>query len=244
MEHTENQNENKPLSLILKAVTVLSAAVGIGMTAADAKNSFMGGRTMYMFFTIQSNILIAIICLIGFFLMIRGREVGKAWRVIKLTGTVAITLTGLVFCFVLVPVLGNRFWNVYNTLTHVVVPIAAVADWFASGAGRDLKKRCAFFVLIPPFLYVVYAAIGFVRGWQFSKGVNYPYFFLNWGSPAGVFGFTEGPPFMGCGWWILSLMLLLLFTGWLYITLAQCGGGKAKREEPEPSGDIADRHQV
>ena len=233
MEHVKHQNGNKTLSLILKAVTVLSAAVGIGMTAADAKNSFMGGRTMYMFFTIQSNILIAFICLAGFFLMIRDREVGKAWRVIKLAGTVAITLTGLVFCFVLVPVLGNRFWNVYNTMTHVAVPIAAVADWFASGASEGIKKRAVFFVLIPPLLYVIYAAIGFVRGWQFSKGVNYPYFFLNWESPAGAFGFTEGPPFMGCGWWILSLMLLLLLTGWLYLTLGQAVCKKVQRERSE-----------
>ena len=233
MQGSENRCCNRTLSLVLKAVTVLSAAVGIGMTAAASKTSFMGGRAMYMYFTIQSNILIALICLIGFFLLLGGREIGKPWRVIKLTGTVAITLTGLVFCFVLIPVVGKGYWNIYNTLTHVVVPVAAVADWFASGAAEGLGKRTAFFVLIPPFLYVVYAAVGFVRGWEFSKGTNYPYFFLNWGSPAGAFGFTEGPPFMGCCWWIFFLMLLLLFVGWLYLTLGQilCRRTEQKRAE-------------
>ena len=231
MEKTKNTACNKTLSLILKAVTFLSAATGILMTAASGRNSFMGGSRIFMYFTIQSNILIALICLIGFFLLLSGREIGKPWRVIKLSGTVAITLTGLVFCFVLVPVLGNRFWNVQNTLTHVVVPIAAVADWFASGAGIGLKKRSVVFVLIPPFLYVIYAAIGFVRGWEFSAGINYPYFFLNWGSPAGAFGFAEGPPFMGCGWWILSLMLLLLLTGWLYLAVAQAAAKRKEREK-------------
>ena len=230
----EYKPASRTLSLILKAVTVLSAAIGIGMTAASGRNSFMGGSRVFMYFTIQSNLLIALICLIGFILLLRKGEIGKAWRVIKLAGTVAITLTGLVFCFVLVPVLGNGFGNLQNTLTHVIVPIAAVADWFASGAAKGLRKRSAFFVLIPPFLYVIYAAIGYVRGWGFSKGVNYPYFFLNWGSPAGVFGFTEGPPFMGCGWWILSLMLLILFAGWLYLVLGQIGDkGAEKRKESE-----------
>ncbi len=230
----EYKPANRTLSLILKAVTVLSAAIGIGMTAASGRNSFMGGSRVFMYFTIQSNLLICLICLIGFILLLRRDEIGKGWRVIKLAGTVAITLTGLVFCFVLVPVLGNGFWNLQNILTHVVVPIAAVADWFASGAAKGLRKRSAFFVLLPPFLYVIYAAIGYVRGWEFSKGVNYPYFFLNWGSPAGVFGFTEGPPFMGCGWWILSLMLLILFAGWLYVVLGQIGDkGAGKRKESE-----------
>lgn len=230
----EQKLGSRTLSLILKAVTFLSASIGIWMTAASGRNSFMGGSRVFMYFTIQSNLLIALICMIGFILLLRRDVVGKAWRVIKLAGTVAITLTGLVFCFVLVPVLGNGFWNLQNTLTHVVVPIAAVADWFASGAAKGLRKRSAFFVLIPPFLYVIYAAIGYVRGWEFSKGVNYPYFFLNWGSPAGVFGFTEGPPFMGCGWWILFLMLLILFAGWLYLVLGQIGdkeAGKRKGSE-------------
>jgi hypothetical protein len=187
----------------------------------------MGGSRIFMYFTIQSNLLIALICMIGFILLLRRDEVGKAWRVIKLAGTVAITLTGLVFCFVLVPVLGNGFWNLQNTLTHVVVPIAAVADWFASGAAKGLRKRSAFFVLIPPFLYVIYAAIGYVRGWEFSKGVNYPYFFLNWGSPAGAFGFTGELPYMGCVWWILILLVFLIAVGWCYLALANKLGKKS-----------------
>ena len=54
---------------------------------------------------------------------------------------------------------------------------------------------------------------------QFAEGYNYPYFFLNWGSPAGAFGFTDALPYMGCAWWILALFCALLIVGMLYLLL-------------------------
>lgn len=53
-------------------------------------------------------------------------------------------------------------------------------------------------VIVPPMLYSIYAGIGYARNWQFAEGYNYPYFFLNWGSPAGAFGLTDELPYMGC----------------------------------------------
>ena len=73
--------------------------------------------------------------------------------------------------------------------------------------------------MIPPLLYAIYAAIGFVNGWEFSKGKNYPYFFLNWGSPAGAFGFSDELPFMGCAWWIIAILIFLLGIGYLYLRI-------------------------
>ena len=101
----------------------------------------------------------------------------------------------------------------------MVVPAVSIVDFFVTGVYANLKMRYAFFVIIPPLLYAVYAGIGYVCGWQFAPGVNYPYFFLNWGSPAGAFGFSSELPFMGSGWWIIALMIFLLFIGFLYLGL-------------------------
>ena len=57
-------------------------------------------------------------------------------------------------------------------------------------------------------------------GWEFSGGTNYPYFFLNWGSPAGAFGFTNELPFMGTAWWILALFFFLIIVGYTYLSIA------------------------
>ncbi|MBO4887264.1 MAG: Pr6Pr family membrane protein [Firmicutes bacterium] len=210
----------KTISFILKLIVILSAATGTIMSASAGRRAFMGGNRVFMYFTIQSNIAIALICLAGCFLLLRKKPVGPVWYVVKLVGTVSITLTGVVFCAVLVPAIGPGLWNVQNTLTHVIVPAAAIADFFIAAAGVRIKRGNVIYVLIPPLLYAIYAGIGYVRGWEFASGQRYPYFFLNWGSPAGAFGFTNRLPYMGCVWWILILFVFLILIGWLYIVLA------------------------
>ncbi len=135
-------------------------------------------------------------------------------------GTVSITLTGVVFGFVLAPTLGAAAWNIQNTLTHLVVPVVAVIDFFVVAPKANIHKKNVIFVIIPPILYAIYAGIGYVRGWEFAEGINYPYFFLNWGSKAGAFGFTNELPFMGSAWWILALLIFLIAVGYCYLAIA------------------------
>ena len=221
--------KDKTISCILKCTVVLSAVIGILLSAGAGRGSFMGGSRVFMYFTIQSNILIALICAAGLVLMLRrgsasvsAPATGKrmnGWFVFKFVGTVSITLTGTVFCFVLAPTFGAYAWNVQNILTHVIVPAASIADFFVTGICGSIRKRFAIFVTIPPLLYAVYAGIGYAAGWEFAPGMNYPYFFLNWGSPAGVFGFSKELPFMGCAWWIIAIFVLLLGMGYGYLAL-------------------------
>ncbi|WP_294410420.1 Pr6Pr family membrane protein [uncultured Ruminococcus sp.] len=209
----------KAVSCILKIIVFVSAILGTFLSAYAGRHSFMGGSRVFMYFTIQSNIAIAIICAAGLIGLFRNKSVSDLWWVIKFVGTVSITLTGAVFCFVLAPTLGNAAWNPQNILTHVVVPVAAIIDFFVVGVSSDIKKRNTFWVIVPPILYAVYAGIGYVENWQFAEGYNYPYFFLNWGSSAGAFGFTDELPFMGCAWWIISLFVVLLIVGYLYLKI-------------------------
>ena len=208
--------KTRVFSLILKGIVVLSAAVGVLLSAYASRNTFMGGSRVFMYFTIQSNIAVAILSLIGAVLLLRPGKIPKAWYVIRFVGAVSITLTGVVFTFVLAPTLGRYAWNVQNVLTHVVVPAAAIMDLFVTGPYGSIRKRDVLFVALPPLAYAIYAGIGYAAGWEFAQGVRYPYFFLNWGSPAGAFGFTSGLPFMGCVWWILALLLFLLAVGFAY----------------------------
>ena len=138
---------------------------------------------------------------------------------VKFGGTVSITLTDAVFCFVLAPTMQHDAWNIQNILTHVVVPVAGILDFFVTGISSQIKKRNDLWVIVPPILYAIYSGIGYVQNWQFAEGYNYPYFFLNWGSPAGAFGFTDELPYMGCAWWILALFCALLIVGMLYLLI-------------------------
>ena len=215
----ELSKKQRCISVVLKVITILSAVTGTAISASAAGSTFMGGRVVFMYFTIQSNLLMAILCLAGAVLLLRNRAVPAWWYVLKLVGTVSITLTGVVFAVVLAPTLGRFAWNVQNTLTHVVVPIASVLDFFVTGVCAGIPKRSIVYVTIPPAAYAVYAGIAYLAGWEFARGAHYPYFFLNWGSPAGAFGFTDDLPFMGSAWWILAILLFILAVGALHLKL-------------------------
>ncbi len=212
--------KQKNISSVFKIVVILSALFGTFLSAYAGRHSFMGGTRVFMYFTIQSNIAIAVICAIGLFLMQKNRRPGMAWYVVKFVGTVAITLTGVVFGFVLAPTMGANAWNLQNTLTHLVVPVVAVLDFFIIAPRARIPRKSVIYVIIPPLLYAAYAGIGYVRGWEFADGINYPYFFLNWGSPAGAFGFSSELPFMGTAWWIMLLLVFLIIVGYCYLALA------------------------
>lgn len=210
-------NGRKALSLFLKLIVIISAVTGTVMSTLAGGRSFMGGIHTMMFFTIQSNIAIAIICLVELIMAYARRTNGRKLNVVKYVGTVSITLTGVVFCGVLAPTMGVYAWSIPNILTHVIVPVAAVLDLFVTCVGEDLRNKDTVYVILPPLAYAIYAGIGYVCGWQFGEGINYPYFFLNWGSPAGAFGFSKDLPYMGCVWWILALLLFLIAVGRLYL---------------------------
>lgn len=211
-------NFQKKVSLVLKVIVAIAAVLGTFLSALAGRNSFMGGTTVFMYFTIQSNILITLVSLVGILFLLRGKS-GKVWYTLTFVATVAITLTGVVFCFVLAPTMGKAAWNVQNILTHVVTPVVSVLDFFVCGPSGKIRKKNAFLVIIPPILYLIYASVGYVKGWEFGPGINYPYFFLNWGSPMGAFGFGKEFPFMGCVWWILLLLVSLPVVGFFYLII-------------------------
>lgn len=225
--------KQKRISLVLKCVVILSAIVGIVLSYLAGRDSFMGGSHIFMFFTIQSNIAIAVICGIGAYLLLKEKKISKVWYIIKFVGTVSITLTGVVFGFVLAPTLGADAWNIQNTLTHLVVPVVSVIDFFVTSSVRRIEKRNVFFVVIPPLLYAVYAGIGYVNEWEFIDGVHYPYFFLNWGSAAGAFGFTDELPFLGSAWWILILLIFLIAVGYAYLVVADLINKKKRTSQEQ-----------
>ena len=155
MDHPVLSLGRKLISLILKLVVVVSAAFGVYLSATDGIFAFMSGKRVFMYFTIQSNIAIALICAFGAVLLFVKRRVKNWWFVVKFVGTVAITLTSGVFSFVLAPTLGDMAWNIRNVLTHVIVPLCAIADFFVTGVFGDLKKSHIPYATGPPLLYVI-----------------------------------------------------------------------------------------
>ena len=215
----EISKRTKIISAILKCVVIVAATVGTYLSYTSGIGGFMSGSTIFKYFTLQSNIAIALLSAVGLVMLLRKKPAPNAWYVIHYVGTVSITLTGAVFTFVLAPTLGGLAWTPHNILTHVVVPLSAIVDFFLSAVPGNFKRSHVVYVILPPLAYVIYASIGYAAGWEFSKGHNYPYFFLNWGSEAGAFGFSDKLPFMGCVWWLIAGALLICGIGLLYIVI-------------------------
>ena len=220
----------KYISLLLKIVTVIAALYGTYLSILG-KNGFMSNWNALLFFTIQSNLWIAGWFIYeGIFLFKKKKYDSKVVNILKLMFTVAISLTGIVFVFILAPTLPNPY-KLNNVLTHVVVPLCAVIDLFVCADKMNLRKTDFIYCVIPPIYYVIFSAIGYINHWHFVGTLNYPYFFLNWGSPAGAIGFTKESPWMGPVWWIILLAVIIVFVGFIYTLLIRLFAklGKAKK---------------
>lgn len=204
-------------SILVELAALVCSAIGIKMTVSY-------GSFGYLYFTIQSNIWIAATLALFALWQTLGvfikplRRIPRLLYILKFVFTVSITLTGGVFCFVLAPTQPGAIEETVNILTHIAVPLLAIVDLFLCRP-RDPKYRWALYGLVPPIYYLVFASIGYVENWDFGQGTNYPYFFLNWDSPAGAFGFADPPYIMGTFYWILVMIAIVAGFGALYVLL-------------------------
>ncbi len=163
----------------------------------------MGERVyrFFAYFTIQSNILVALSSTV---LARDPLDDRPAWRVVRLAGLVGITVTGLVHFVLLRPLLDltGADW-VADKLLHMVVPVLAIAAWAWVGPRPRFVAREAAYALCWPVLWLVWTLVfGQLDGWV-------PYPFLDpdedgWGA-VGV----------ACvGITVLFLLLFALY-GWL-----------------------------
>ncbi len=203
------------ISFIFKILTTLSAFGGVFLSLLFARSegySHWSRRLLY--FTDQSNLWIGVV----FLLVLIFRR--KPWiYLLKYIFTVSITVTGLVYCCLLAPFSDDSYtpWTLCNWFTHVVTPVLAIADFFLDDTPITLPKNAVFASLLPPFFYLACALLLENFAVDFGRGVPYPYFFLNYRSPAGLFGFSgEYPFFIGSFFWLFIFLLLVLGISVLY----------------------------
>jgi hypothetical protein len=155
----------------------------------------------FAYFTIQSNILVAVTSTA----LARDPLLDRTgWRIARLAGIVGITVTGLVHFFLLRPLLDLEGVNwVADKLLHMVVPALAVIAWAWVGPRPRASLREAAYALVWPIVWTAWTlVVAQVDGWV-------PYPFLNadeegWG--------TVGVACAGIT--VLFLLLFALYT-WL-----------------------------
>jgi hypothetical protein len=130
------------------------------------------------YFTIQSNVLVAIT---AFTLLRDPDRDGPVWRVVRVAALVGITITGIVHWFLLRPLLDLTGWSyACDKLLHVVVPLLAVVGWLLFGPRPRIAPRTWLLALVWPLAWLAYTLVrGAVTGF-------YPYPFLNVGELGGA----------------------------------------------------------
>ncbi len=197
------------LILAFRLLIILISLIGI---LAPTQNTFWG---QFWFFTLQTNMLVIIVTMllaisqICNLCKIKNHIFSKPWlKILHIASTFYITITGVIYCFVLVPVAIMTNSPIAASLSyrdiflHIFVPVLSIVDYFSLDAKIYLSKSSALLFLVYPFFYVLIifsrAALG---GNAFPGGSYYPYFFID-------------PTFNNQGWLAVifySALCLILF---------------------------------
>lgn len=151
------------LALIVAGQTVLSDA---GSQVASVERV----RRFFSYFTIQSNLLVAV----SMWLVLRERTRTRLFRALRLASLVGITVTGVVAAVALPPSpLYSPLNLLCDRLLHIVVPVLTFVGWLAFGPRDRVTLDDVLPALAWPILWLVSTlALGPLVGW-------YPYPFLD-----------------------------------------------------------------
>lgn len=156
-------------ALVLQLVLVLQG--GRVLDEVDPPSTGMRVYRYFAYFTVESNLLVAIAAVT---LALDPARDGRGWRVLRLAGMVAITVTAVVHFFLLRPLLDldGLDWIADKSL-HMVVPALAIIGWLAWGPRPRITGRTAALALLFPIGWTAWTMLfGAVDGW-------YPYPFLD-----------------------------------------------------------------
>lgn len=218
------KNSKRFASIYLNFLIFIFSTIGVTLSCVFAcEHGYAHWYNRPMYFTQQSNVWIGVTCLIFGILLQKGDTDSKFFKVIsvlKYIFTVSITVTGIIFCGLLAPFADYDVWFFSSVITHVVVPLLSILEFFIFRKIEKLKLRHVFYSIIPPLLYFVFASILGALRVDFGRGQAYPYFFLDFYSPVGMFGFKDGnPPQLGAFYWIIFFLLFILSLSFGYYKL-------------------------
>jgi hypothetical protein len=160
----------------LTAATVvagLTIQVCVAASAEQGRFSTGLGRAanVFAYFTIQSNVLVGVACLLLALRLTRG-SAAFAW--LRMTGLVAIAVTALVYYAVLADFSTLAGWHLAaDVIVHGVVPLLALGGWAAFGPRGIASRRTALLALAFP---VVWLTFSLIRG---ELDGFYPYPFVD-----------------------------------------------------------------
>ncbi|MCM6764360.1 Pr6Pr family membrane protein [Rathayibacter sp. ZW T2_19] len=154
---------------IVVALTVLAAVVATALDTASRTPLVPGN--FFGFFTIQGNILLAVILLVTGGLSLARRPQSPGLVLARGAATGYIAIVGVVYNLLLAGLAGGVTLPWANTVMHVLFPLYGVLDWLLVGDRPPLPWRRLWVVVLYPIVWLVVVLVrGATDGW-----VPYPF---------------------------------------------------------------------
>ena len=214
----KNKSEQGSVSHpVLKYLIIVSSLGGLFVSLLESSaHGYSHWSKRFLYFTAQSNVWIGLTTLA---ILLSARFLKKTPNflyILKYIFTISITLTGLVFCCLLAPFgpPSYHLWAFSSWLTHIFSPAFSILDFALEKKNLPLRRGQVWVCLIPPLFYLFSTMLLEALNVDFGRGVSYPYFFMEYRSPVGFFGFSnQSPYFAGTFYWLLLFSLLILSVG-------------------------------
>jgi len=218
IKRLEENMIKKIIRLFILTALIIVGILGIIFTSQSS--AFMGGASVFFFFTVQSNIFIILMAFLFLgheiiSLFTKKHFTNQIMLYLKYVATVAITVTFLVFFTMLAPLMGIDYLLSFNNFSlHAIVPILAIVDFIIYDADIKLTYKKSLVATSAPIAYVIFVYIGSIFKLQYGENLYYPYFFLDFETNG--FFFEKG---MGVIPWIIILLIGICTLGFLYCFL-------------------------
>ena len=218
-----NVRTRKKISYTLKCLTAVTALGGLFISLLESQShGYSHWSKRFLYFTAQSNIWIGFTMLAFIVCPLIAKKPPAFLYILKYIFTVSITVTFLVFTCLLGP-FGDKsyhLWAFSSWLTHIFSPLFAIADFFVDREKIPLRGGQVWVCALPPLFYSVLTITLEAFNVDFGRGLTYPYFFMDYRSPVGLFGFSNKLPyFAGTFYWFTLLAVLVIGIGALYFNL-------------------------
>ncbi|MGT2928688.1 Pr6Pr family membrane protein [Streptococcus dentasini] len=190
----------------------------IGVSLQIAKD----GAGMLLYYTVLSNILVFTCFFYSIYYEYKYGSLNDNRKLLRLKGgvTLAITLTFLVYHFLLAPKTNaDDFWNIRNFLVHYIAPLGMILDTIVFDRRGSYRRYDPLLWTILPLTYCLWAlANGFLIKWSIpgASSSPFPYFFLD------VYQYG----WMTVAAYIISISLFYILIGYLLFALKHFVGFK------------------
>lgn len=205
-------------TLIYRCLLAILGLIGVSMQI------YQDGWGMLLYYTVLSNILVFSFL---FYLVAKEARTGKIRDQktlrIKAAVTMAITITFLIYHFMLSPLVEpGHFWNVRNMLVHYIVPIGFILDTLFLDQRKAYRWFDPFWWTGAPLAYFIFALFnGTVLKWPIPGAEDSPfaYFFIN----VNKYGWTQ------VGKNTIFILLAYILVGYILFGLKTILGKKDHR---------------